>query len=125
VFASAFPFLFTCSLVQILCITASSGLDAGARHWLFVPAALAIDIYSVFGPAGRALEMVMAWEVGVSDEVELGDEGEKVGGREQRAKEGRSDGEGKRWRKDGMDRFMRSYDLRMRIPCRSVRSVGI
>jgi hypothetical protein len=102
VFASAFPFLFTCSLVQILCTTASSGLDAGARHWLFVPAALAIDIYSVFGPAGRALEMVMAWEVGVSDEVELGDEGEKVGGgRGQRAREGRNDGDGggmwKRW----------------------------
>jgi hypothetical protein len=32
----------------------------------------------------------MAWEVGVSDGVELGDEGEKVGGgRGQRAKEGR------------------------------------
>jgi hypothetical protein len=90
VLASAFPFLFTCSLVQILCTTASSGLDAGARHWLFAPAALAIDIYSVFGPAGRALEVAMAWEVGVSDGVELGDEGEKVGGgRGQRAKEGR------------------------------------
>jgi hypothetical protein len=51
-----------------------------ARHWLFASAALDIDICSVFGPAGRALKMIMAWEVGVSDGVELGDEGEKVGG---------------------------------------------
>jgi histone-lysine N-methyltransferase SETD1 len=81
--ASAFPFLFTCSLVHLFkyfVLPLLLDWTRRARHWLFAPAALDIDICSVFGPVGRALKMVMAWEVGVSDGVELGDEGEKVGG---------------------------------------------